>query len=586
MSDFEYKGDQQKRSDSPTIPENFSQPRYSPQDIPNSDIANQYPAQQNVGGQRQTRDFYNFYSGQTPRNEYNSANTGDLGTDANYRNESYSNAEKRDGQPANRYGTVRQGSLPAGAEPNEYRTTPQQNQINPNYNTGYTYRTSNYSQSTTPVQQSSQFSINGQTSYNSGVPSSVAPSYTTNMAQPSINSSWGGNQPPANHTGYNTSYPAQQPPKKTAKTKRKSGKLAAVFLVLACFIAGFGGSVVGNVSLGKTATTSSSEVAKNTATTSVDGEVKNTIMPRSISEIAAKAKPSVVSIITENLQTNPFYNQQVVSGAGSGVIISEDGYIITNNHVVDGAQSLSVTLADGTQYPATLVGKDAQTDIAVIKIDVTGLVPATISDSDTVSVGDFCMAIGNPLGVLSGTVTDGIVSALDREVTIEGQSMNLMQMDAAVSPGNSGGGLFDENGDLIGIVNAKTSGENSEGLGFAIPVNTAMEIAQTLIENGYVTGRPSIGISVVEVTSNYASQQYTNMEPGVYIAQVAVGGAGEKYGLKENDKFISINGETITQTLDISKILNSCKAGDTIEIVVSRDGQEVAISLVLGEMAQ
>lgn len=207
-------------------------------------------------------------------------------------------------------------------------------------------------------------------------------------------------------------------------------------------------------------------------------------------EVAAAISPSVVSIMTEEVQMSySWYGSQVVSGAGSGIILSEDGYIITCAHVVDGADTITVTTYDGTEYQAEVVGSDTEDDIAVLKIDAEGLTPATIGDSSEVQTGETVYAAGNPGGTLSGTLTDGIVSAVNREITVsldsgETITLNVIQTNAAVSPGNSGGGLFDSTGALIGIVNAKSSGEDQEGLGFAIPINTAMEIATDIIENG------------------------------------------------------------------------------------------------------
>lgn len=207
-------------------------------------------------------------------------------------------------------------------------------------------------------------------------------------------------------------------------------------------------------------------------------------------EVAAAISPSVVSIMTEEVKMSySWYGSQVVSGAGSGIILSEDGYIITCAHVVDGADTITVTTYDGTEYQAEVVGSDTEDDIAVLKIDAEGLTPATIDDSSSVETGETVYAAGNPGGTLSGTLTDGIVSAVNREITVsldsgETITLNVIQTNAAVSPGNSGGGLFDSTGALIGIVNAKSSGEDQEGLGFAIPINTAMEIATDIIENG------------------------------------------------------------------------------------------------------
>lgn len=403
--------------------------------------------------------------------------------------------------------------------------------------------------------------------------------YQANTAR-TASGQYGGAQPP-NNTGSGFSGYSSQPPYANSSSPKKPKKqkktLRGVALVLVCLVAGFGGSVLGNNVSQKEVST---KVTSSIVASGISSETSKSAS--SISDIAAKAGVSVVSIITENLETNPFTGGQVVSGAGSGVIMSEDGYIITNNHVVEGAQTVSVSLSDGTQYPATIIGTDATSDIAVIKIDMTGLSAATFSDSSQISVGDFCMAIGNPMGVLSGTVTDGIISALDREITVQGNAMTLLQMSAAVSPGNSGGGLFNDNGDLIGIVNAKSSGDSSEGLGFAIPANTALEVATALIENGHVVGRPSIGISVVEVTDSRSVEGYS--APGVYVAEVSSGGAGEKAGLQKGDRIISVDGESVSETLDISKVLSQRSAGDTISVEISRNGEVLTVSVVLQDL--
>ena len=221
----------------------------------------------------------------------------------------------------------------------------------------------------------------------------------------------------------------------------------------------------------------------------------------SISQIASVVSPSVVAITTEQMSGSQtwFGGYYVQSGAGSGVIISEDGYILTCAHVVNGATSIQVQLDNGDTYDATIVGQDTTSDVAVIKVEATGLTPAVIGDSNALAVGETVVAVGNPLGTLSNTVTNGIISALNREVTVEDNDMTLLQTSASISPGNSGGGLFNANGELIGIVNAKSSYSEAEGIGFAIPIDSGMEIAQQLIENGSVV-RPALGVQIYEVT--------------------------------------------------------------------------------------
>ena len=214
--------------------------------------------------------------------------------------------------------------------------------------------------------------------------------------------------------------------------------------------------------------------------------------------VAAAASDSVVEITTESVQTGSYFNQYVATGAGSGVIISADGYIVTNDHVISGANSIAVRLHDGTTLDAALVATDAKTALAVIRVQAQGLIPATLGTSADLVVGQPVVAIGNPLGRLGGTVTDGIISAKDRVISIDGEHMTLLQTNAAVNPGNSGGGLFDAQARLVGVVNSKSSGSDVEGLGFAIPIDTARPVIEQLITQGYVSGRPSLGMELVD----------------------------------------------------------------------------------------
>lgn len=306
-------------------------------------------------------------------------------------------------------------------------------------------------------------------------------------------------------------------------------------------------------------------------------------------DVAEIVSPSVVVITTEQVvysQYSWYGQQQVESGAGSGVIISEDGYILTCAHVVSGASNVTVTIGD-TDYPATVVGEDETSDIAVLKIDAQGLTAATLGDSDTLKVGEQVLAVGNPLGELGGTVTGGMISALDRSVTIQGtnsvNTMSLIQMDASVSPGNSGGGLFNMAGELVGIVNAKSSSSDAEGLGFSIPINDAVKVATDLMENGYVSGRPYLGISYYEVTSAQAAAQLRVNSYGVYIVEVVKGGPAEKAGLCAGDRIVSMNGAEVMTSTDLTSALQSCNAGDAVEMTVARSGQMVTTTVTLGE---
>lgn len=300
-------------------------------------------------------------------------------------------------------------------------------------------------------------------------------------------------------------------------------------------------------------------------------------------EVAEKASVSVVEINVKGTvsQYGFFGGTYETNSAGSGVIISQDGYIITNNHVVEDGTEFNVVTSDGTSYEATLVGTDANSDIAVLKVEAQGLTPATIGDSDKLAVGDTAVVIGNPLGTLGGTVTDGIISATNRELTINNRSMNLIQTNAAINSGNSGGGLFDSNANLVGIVNAKDSGTTSsgttiEGLGFAIPINDAMNVAKQLIENGKVTDRATLGVYVSQL-----DQSTSRYEAGLYVTDVVTGGPAEQAGLKAYDRFVSIDGTDITSYSDLTSVLNKKKVGDEVEVVVDRKGEQLTFDVTL-----
>ena len=394
----------------------------------------------------------------------------------------------------------------------------------------------------------------------------------------------GGTTPPP--AGPEPQAAASKPPKK--RRKHSGGRIArsAVALVLAAamgFAGGFVGARVGNagnkVVIQQVERTDSS-AASGTAVASSG---------MTTAQVSEMVSPSVVVITTEQVvysQWSWYGQNQVESGAGSGVIISSDGYILTCAHVVSGASQITVTIGD-TDYTATVVGEDDTSDVAVLKIDATGLTPATVGDSDSLSVGDSVLAVGNPLGELGGTVTSGIVSALNRSVTIQGTSstntMSLIQMDASVSPGNSGGGLFNMNGELVGIVNAKSSDSDAEGLGFAIPVNDAVKVAQELLENGYVTGRPYLGISYYAVTDAQTAAQLGVNAYGVYIVEVVKGGPADKAGLQAGDRIVSVDGSEVASQSDLGTLMQNHKAGDTIEITVARGGQMQTVNVTLGE---
>ena len=409
------------------------------------------------------------------------------------------------------------------------------------------------------------------------------------QAEPNSGSDGGAVPPPESPRYQAAQGSPKQPPK---KRRRKNGNIArsAVALVLAAamgFVGGFVGARVGNTG-GKVVI---QQVAPSSTSSSDSGSASavNTASGMTTAQVSEMVSPSVVVITTEQVvysQWSWYGQSQVESGAGSGVIISSDGYILTCDHVVSGASNITVTIGD-KDYPATVVGEDSTSDIAVIKIDADGLTPAIVGDSDKLAVGDNVLAVGNPLGELGGTVTSGIVSALNRSVSIQSSSsvntMSLIQMDASVSPGNSGGGLFNMNGELVGVVNAKSSDSDAEGLGFAIPINDAMKVAQDLLENGYVTGRPYMGITYLAVTDAQTAQQLGVNAYGIYVADVVKGGPADKAGLKVGDRIVSIDGTEVAQKTDLGTIIQQHSAGDTLSITVARGGQMQTVSLTLGE---
>ena len=384
-----------------------------------------------------------------------------------------------------------------------------------------------------------------------------------------------------------------QPPKKKKKFNGKRVARSAVALVLAAAM-GFAGGFVG-AKFGGSGKVVIQQVAPSSTADSASGSDSSITAASSsgssltTEQVADLVSPSVVVITTEQVvysQWSWYGQNQVESGAGSGVIISSDGYILTCAHVVDGASNITVTIND-KDYTATLVGEDTTSDIAVIKIDANGLTPATVGDSDGLKVGQSVMAVGNPLGELGGTVTGGMISALNRSVTIQGSSsvntMSLIQMDASVSPGNSGGGLFNMNGELVGIVNAKSSSSDAEGLGFAIPINDAIKVAQELLENGYVTGRPYLGITYLAVTDAQTASQLGVNAYGVYVVEVVKGGPAEKAGLQAGDRIVSVDGTEIASKDDLGTLMQKHAAGDTLSITIAREGQMQTVNVTLGE---
>lgn len=335
----------------------------------------------------------------------------------------------------------------------------------------------------------------------------------------------------------------------------------------------------------------------DTGLTITEGKVSNTVSLTDYSNtsiaVANKVLPSIVGITVEYKVNSFFGGSSTSEASGSGIIVSSDGYILTNNHVVNSTSSSSyyqITEATGvkvklygdeTEYQATVVGSDKQTDLAVIKIDKTGLTAAELGDSDSVQVGEFAMAIGNPLG-LQSSISCGIISAKDREVedSDTGTVFNLIQTDAAINSGNSGGALVNADGKVIGINTLKLSGTGVEGIGFAIPINSTIDVYNELKTNGKIS-RPYIGIGGIDLDETTAKRN--NLVVGIYIKTIDNFSAAEKAGLKVGDVIIEANGTKITKMDELNTIKNKHNVGNKMTLKVNREGKEIEITLTLQE---
>lgn len=459
-------------------------------------------------------------------------------------------------------------------------------------NTDASHNPNNYDSaySSSPYNGSAQRSNSQNTSYNTDY-SSSSYSGTGSYNSYGSNSNYSGANPYGSYnahgyqaSGYSTASHTHQKQRKPKKPKKPASKgfVAAMLIiaVLASGVLGFGGGYMAN-KLGNSSNggVNINQVAADNASTKNNAALNGTT-----SAIVQKTADSVVEIATESVVTGGFAQQYVQQGAGSGVIISEDGYIITNNHVIKGAENISVTLRDGTKsYTAALIGSDEDNDIALIKVDATGLTPATFGDSSSLAVGDYVVAIGNPLGELGGTVTDGIVSALAREVTVDGHNMTLLQHNAQISPGNSGGGLFNSKGELIGIVNAKDSATEVEGIAFAIPVNNVLDIIDDLKTYGYVTGKIDLGMQLTDITSRDSAFYYGVNNTGCYVLSVTKGSNAQKAGFRTGDLITKVNGTDVSKSADIESALKDCEVGDTVKFTVYRSGNTIDLELTLDE---
>ena len=391
--------------------------------------------------------------------------------------------------------------------------------------------------------------------------------------------------------GYTDSNPNQsqggpEAPQGPQKHRGSGRRIAA--LILACAVAGglagWGGAAIAGSSTSRTAIQQSSRQPVSVQVKNVDGQTK--MEP---AEVYASVVNSAVSINCSATSTNIFGQTTQTASSGSGFIITEDGYVVTNYHVISGASSVQVTLYNGDTYDATVIGGDSDYDVAVIKIDATGLSPVTLGNSEDVNVGDTVLAIGNPLGELTFSMSQGIVSCCDRAINVDGTPFNMIQVDASINPGNSGGPLMNLYGEVVGIVSAKYSSYSDttvEGIGFAIPISDVQTIITDIMENGQVTDKAYMAIKAGSMTEQMAAQYNIDVTKGVFVYAVEKGGAGEKAGLQLGDVITKLNDTEITSMSDLSMAKKGFKAGDTVTLTVWRGGQEITLSLTFDEQPQ
>ena len=380
--------------------------------------------------------------------------------------------------------------------------------------------------------------------------------------------------------------PAPESPKKRGFFHRTAVKVTA--LILACAVAGglagWGGAAIAGSSTSRTAIQQSSRQPVSVQVKNVDGQTK--MEP---AEVYASVVNSAVSINCSATSTNIFGQQTQTASSGSGFIITEDGYVVTNYHVVSGASSVEVTLYNGDTYDATVIGGDSDYDVAVLKINAAGLTPVTLGNSADVNVGDSVLAIGNPLGELTFSMSGGYVSSCNRAINVDGTPFNMIQVDCSINPGNSGGPLVNLYGEVVGIVSAKYSTYSSttvEGLGFAIPISDVRSIITDIMENGAVTDKAYMAITAGTMNEQMAAQFNIDVTEGVFVYSVVEGGAGDKAGLRLGDVITKMGDKTLTSRQDLSAAMKGYRAGDTVTLTVYRGGQYIEVELTFDTQPQ
>ena len=370
---------------------------------------------------------------------------------------------------------------------------------------------------------------------------------------------------------------------KRAKKNRTGLKIAALALCCALLGGAVGGGVAWGVSRGgnETGVNVSSRPAAQVKVNTVDGKTE-----MSDAEVYAANVNSVVSInVTGTGSTNFFGQATQTASAGSGFVLTTDGYIVTNYHVVENADTVKVTMYNGDEYDAKYVGGDEDYDIAVIKVEAAGLQAVTLGNSDSLNVGDRVLAIGNPLGELTFSMSGGMVSSVNRAINVDGTPFNMIQTDTSINPGNSGGPLLNQFGEVVGIVSAKYSSYSSEtveGLGFAIPINDVAAMIQDIMTNGYVTNKAYLGATVGTLTQSMAQQYRYNITSGAFVYSVEENGPAAQAGLQMGDVITKIGDTGISSLDDLTAAKKKYSAGDTAELTVYRGGQTITVELTWG----
>ena len=398
-------------------------------------------------------------------------------------------------------------------------------------------------------------------------------------------------QPNRPDAGEQEALPRFNPYIKPVKKSNGVGKLVAVALCCSLLGSALGAGLT--LGLTKQKTPAANEAVSNV----LEGNRENSVIQThqiNTGKVMTPAQVYAANVrstvgITTAVTTNFWGFQTTSAASGSGFILTDDGYVLTNYHVVENSSSISVAMYDGQSYDAKLIGYDEGNDIAVLKIDATDLPPVILGNSDNLNVGDSVVAIGNPLGELTFSLTSGAISALERQITMSsGTTMSLMQTDCAINSGNSGGALFNLYGEVIGITNAKYSGNGNSGeasidnIGFAIPMNQARKIFESIIEKGYYS-KPYIGVSVTDVSEE--TQSY-GLPKGAAIREVVADGPAAKAGLQANDIITSINGSAISGSQDLVTLIGKSAPGDTLQMKVYRQGQTLELTVTVEEQIQ